>query len=150
MSTPAPTKPPPPAQPKARPTVSLLDRIARKLSSDAESLAEQKARQEREAYEAHKLMEHLSSRMRAVENAKARVERAKSQFEASKLQIEEFNQWILTYWGEEWERDFRQEYASLLNIKAAIDDFPRVLICLEAKLTAAQKELSEFEKKHAI
>jgi DNA repair exonuclease SbcCD ATPase subunit len=127
---------------------TLFERVSLKLAQSKENLARKKEQMEQEALAAKELKEQLKRRMDAVAAVEARIERAKGHLEGKKRKVEEFNRWVLRFWGDDMSNE--SLYGPLVAMKAAIEDFPRVLTYLKGELQAAQKELSDFEKAHDI
>lgn len=129
--------------------LSLLERLALKLSASQRDIAKTQAKLEQEAREAYELECRLKGLIDAVKRIGARIELADSQLQSRLRLIEARDESFLDTWGQS-EMPNGPDYTQLVALKASIEDFPRARAQLIGKLEAAKKELADFERKHAL
>jgi hypothetical protein len=87
--------------------------------------------------------------MANVKNVEARIQMAEDQFQSRQSILTEKDEEFLDKWGREGIPS-GPDYGQWEAIKASVQDFPRARARLVRLLEAAKKELTDFEKKHAL
>lgn len=104
---------------------------------------------ESEIARAKQLQQDLANLQKHVDDANERLSRADSQFERCKAAVTQLRAGMLTAWGTghvDGSVDRPVSYQALVDIEAAIADYPRVRAELLTKVKYAEHSLSQFQQ----
>lgn len=108
---------------------------------------------EAEIAHAKELQRQLANLNKHVDDANEVLTRADSQFQACKAAAAQVSNGMLTSWGTghvDGSVDRPPSYQALVDIEAAIADYPRIREHLTAKVNAAESALSNFQRENKL
>jgi chromosome segregation ATPase len=137
-----------PVDPEAK--LTALGASLQKIDSDYE---QRRADLEAQVAQAKEVQRQLANLNRRVDDAAETLTRAESQSQQCQAAADQVREALLIKWGTghaDGTTDRPPSYAALVELDAAVADFPRIRSALQERLAVAQGALSNFSKENQL